>query len=122
MYSFDPATLAVGKLIAAFPQTPYGIIGDPLSDDLYVATGNGIYRIQSPDSSPVVTKVVPGGTFDGIAITADGQHIWAANRNLDSVQEYGRPSTTTAPLQTSVHVGRGAVGVRGIRDVPVTNA
>src|SRR5438876_2171929 len=111
VYSFDPATLAVGKLIAAFPQTPYGLIGDPLSNDLYVATGNGIYRIQSPDTSPVVTKVVPGGTFDGIAMTADGQHIWAANRNLDAVQEYGRPSTTTAPLQTSVHVGRGVDGM-----------
>jgi uncharacterized repeat protein (TIGR01451 family) len=111
VYAFDPATLAVGKLIAAFPQTPYGIIGDPLSDDLYVATGSGIFRIQSPDTTPVVTKVVAAGTFDGIAITADGQHIWAANRNLDAVQEYGRPNPTTSPLQSSVHVGRGVDGM-----------
>src|SRR5437879_1463715 len=111
VYSFDPATLAVGKLIAAFPAIPYGIIGDPLSDDLYVATGSGIYRIQSPDTSPVVTHVVPGGVFDGIAMTADGQHIWAANRNLDAVQAYGRPSGATAPLQTSVPVGRGVDGI-----------
>jgi uncharacterized repeat protein (TIGR01451 family) len=111
VYSFDPGTLAVGKLIAAFPQTPYGIIGDPLSGDLYVATGSGIYRIQSPDSSPVVTKVVPAGTFDGIAITADGQHLWAANRNVDSLQEYGRPSGATAPLQATIHVGRGVDGI-----------
>jgi uncharacterized repeat protein (TIGR01451 family) len=111
VYSFDPGTLAVGKLIAAFPQTPYGLIGDPLSDDLYVATGSGIYRIQSPDSSPVVTKVVAAGTFDGIAMTADGQHIWAAIRNVDSLQEYGRPSGATAPLQATIHVGRGVDGI-----------
>lgn len=111
LYAFDPATLAVGKLITAFPQTPYGIIGDPLSDDLYVATGGGIYRIQSPDSSPVVTHVVPSGVFDGIAMTADGQHIWAANRNVDSLQKFGRPSGATAPLQATIHVGRGVDGI-----------
>src|SRR5205085_11248257 len=79
--------------------------------DLYVATGSGIYRIQSPDSSPMVTKVVAAGTFGGIAMTADGQHIWAANRNVDSVQEYALPTPTTAPLQASVHVGRGVDGM-----------
>jgi uncharacterized repeat protein (TIGR01451 family) len=44
-------------------------------------------------------------------MTADGQHIWAANRNLDAVQEYGRPNPTTAPLQASVPVGRGVDGI-----------
>src|SRR2546425_8300685 len=93
VYSFDPATLAVGHLIAPFPQTAYGIVGDPLSNDLYVDTPNGIWRIQNPDSSPVVTHVVTSNLFDGIQISADGQHIWAANRNLDSVQEFGRPGS-----------------------------
>ena len=111
VYTFDPATLAVGPRIAAFPQVAYGLIGDPLSTDLYVATGNGIWRVQSPGSSPVVTQVVSGATFDGIAISADGQHIWAANRNLDNVQEFGRPSPTTLPMQANVHVGHGVDGM-----------
>jgi uncharacterized repeat protein (TIGR01451 family) len=112
VYSFDPATLAVGKLIAPFPGVAYGLIGDPLTNDLYVATGNGIWRIQDPDTSPVTTHVVPAGAaFDGIAMTADGQHIWAANRNLDAVQEYGLPNPTTLPLQASVKVGHGVDGI-----------
>jgi uncharacterized repeat protein (TIGR01451 family) len=111
VYTFDPATLAVGPLVHGFPQVAYGLIGDPLSNDLYVATSNGIWRIESPDSSPVVTQVVSGPTVDGIAISADGQHIWAANRNVDAVQEYGRPNPTTAPLQASVPVGRGVDGI-----------
>ncbi|HYR61865.1 MAG TPA: hypothetical protein VET24_04420, partial [Actinomycetota bacterium] len=55
IYSFDPVTLAVGHLIAAVPQIPYGLVGDPMSTDLYFAT-NGIWRIQNPDTSPVVTQ------------------------------------------------------------------
>src|SRR5260370_30677771 len=76
-----------------------------------MSTGGVICRIQRPDSSPVGTHVVPSGVFDGIAITADGQHLWAANRNVDSLQEYGRPSGATAPLQATIHVGRGVDGI-----------
>jgi uncharacterized repeat protein (TIGR01451 family) len=113
VYSFDPATLAVGKLIAPFPGVAYGLIGDPLTNDLYVATGDGIWRIQDPDTSPVKTRVISGAAFDGIAMTADGQHIWAANRTLDAVQEYGRPGPNTAtwPPQATVIVGRSVDGI-----------
>ncbi|MEA2587090.1 MAG: trimeric autotransporter adhesin [Actinomycetota bacterium] len=111
LWTFDPATLALGHLVHAFPQTAYGVIGDPLSNDLYVDTGNGIWRVQDPDTSPVVTQVVSGGTFDGIAISADGQHIWAAIPSRNVVQEFGRPSPINLPMQASVPVSGGPDGI-----------
>jgi len=91
---------------------PYGLVGDPLSNDLYVAT-DGIWRIQNPDSaSPVVTHVYTKDGFDGMSISADGQHIWAANRSHDSVQEFSRPgSNGMISLLANVPVGRGVDGI-----------
>jgi uncharacterized repeat protein (TIGR01451 family) len=113
VYSFDPATLAVGHRIAAFPRTAYGLVGDPLSNDLFVDTGSGIWRVQNPDTSPVVTQIVSGGAYDGIAISTDGQHIWAAIPGSNVVHEFGRPQpgTTIWPMQASVPVGGGPDGI-----------
>jgi uncharacterized repeat protein (TIGR01451 family) len=112
IYTFDPATLAVGKLVVPFPQVPYGLVGDPLSNDLYVSS-NGIWRIQNPDSaSPVLTHVYTSDGFDGMSISADGQHIWAANRTHDSVQEFSRPGPNgMISLLANVPVGRGVDGI-----------
>jgi len=45
LYAFDPATLAVGNLITAFPQIPYGIIGDPLTTSTWPpAAGSTAFR------------------------------------------------------------------------------
>src|SRR5205823_5935261 len=65
VYSFDPATLAVGNLIAAFPQIPYGIIGDPLSDDPYVDTNNGnaVSVVASSGTRGDFATVGPDGCF-----------------------------------------------------------
>jgi len=47
-----------------------------------------------------------------MSISADGQHIWAANRTRDAVQEFGRPgSNGLLPLLATVHVGRGVDGI-----------
>jgi uncharacterized repeat protein (TIGR01451 family) len=112
VYSLDPVTLALGHRIATFPRTAYGLVGDPLSNDLFVDTASGIWRVQNPDTSPVVTQIV-SGEYDGIAISADGQHIWAAVPGSNVVREFGRPQpgTTIWPMQASVPVDGGPDGI-----------
>jgi uncharacterized repeat protein (TIGR01451 family) len=110
LYSFSPSTLAVGPRIAGLAGEPRGVVGDPLSNDVYVAASGGIFRVQSPDTSPVVTQVA-SGNFDGLQVTADGQHFWVANVGTGHVQELGRPGPTTLPLQADVAVPGGPDGI-----------
>ncbi len=52
LYSFDPVTLALGPLIAAF-AAPQAVVVDPMSSDptnpdLFVSNGSGIFRVHNP--------------------------------------------------------------------------
>jgi len=73
LYRFDPSTLAVTAPIATFPGPgAFGIARDPLTGDLYVSTGSGIFRVQNPSGTPMVSTFVSGSFFDGLAFTYAG--------------------------------------------------
>ena len=89
--SFDPTTLAAGPVHVAVPCGGIGVVGDPLSADVYVSSVCGIYRVQNPaSSSPTVTPFVTGTFYDGIEFTQDGQHLWGAGNANNTVAEYSR--------------------------------
>jgi hypothetical protein len=100
--TFDPATLAPSPTNISFPGCgALGIAGDPLSTDLYVDTGCGLYRVQNPTSaSPTVTLFATGvtGEFDGITISSDGQQFWVADLSGSSVLEFDRSGTLMANI------------------------
>jgi hypothetical protein len=90
--TFDPNTLAVTDTAIVLPCTTEGLIGDPLTSDLFVSTSCGVYRVQDPmSSSPAVTEFSSvTDYFDGIAITSDGQEIWATDPAHDEVLAFNR--------------------------------
>ncbi|HLJ67731.1 MAG TPA: hypothetical protein VKX16_10275 [Chloroflexota bacterium] len=81
LYAFNPNTLVLGPLLV--PNSSFGggylagITADPLSSDLYVSSGVGIYRVQNPLGTPIVTQFA-AGSFDGLAFKRDGSVLYAA--------------------------------------------
>src|SRR5262249_17648554 len=77
------------------------IIGDPLTTDLYVATGSGILRVQNPTSaSPTVTTFATGN-IDGIAFTNDGLRIYAAVIPTSTVLGFDRTGAQVFSVDVS---------------------
>src|SRR4029077_15579592 len=100
LYTFDPITLAATATAAILPCGGLGLAGEPLSTDVYVNTGCGMYRVQNPTAAtPTVSPFTTGVTdeLDGLTISADGQQFWAADLVTRSVVEFNRSGV---PLQS----------------------
>ncbi len=105
--TFDPGTLAT-SVVATF-STSYvrDIVGDPLTDDVYVATSSGIFQVENPLSvSPVVTTFA-NGDFDGIAFTSDGQTLYAAFTGSSTVVGLDRSGSQVFNVSVAPHLGDG---------------
>jgi hypothetical protein len=75
IYTFDPNTLAPGKLVVAVTN-PLGMTADPLGDSLYVVSQNdGLYRVDDPQGQPRVHLIV-SGSFDGVTTSSDGSRLY----------------------------------------------
>jgi hypothetical protein len=90
--TFDPITLAATETAIVLPCATEGLVGDPLSSDLYVSTSCGVYRVQKPmSSSPTPIRFSSiSDYFDGIAMSSDGQKIWAADPDHSEVIAFNR--------------------------------
>jgi hypothetical protein len=98
--TFDPITLAATDTGITLPCTTEGLVGDPLSSDLYVSTSCGAYRVENPMSaSPTATQFSSiSDYFDGIAITSDGQQIWATDPAHSEVIAFDRSGTVVRTI------------------------
>jgi DNA-binding beta-propeller fold protein YncE len=107
VYAFGPGTLDIGHKVFASTGEPRGVVGDPRSNDLYVSTSDGLYRVRDPESaSPASTKVATG-EFDGLAFTADGSRLYVTDFNGGRVVGFDR----TFQKVSDVVVGHGADGL-----------
>jgi len=98
LYTFDPWTLRVTATKATLPCTNgvggFGLAADPLTSDLYIASSCGIFRVQNPNTAnPTVSSFAIADStdsFDGLAITSDGQFLWAADQSRQAVVQFFR--------------------------------
>jgi hypothetical protein len=117
LYAFDPVTLAiVGPLIAPFNDFggPLAVVVDPASPDvsnpdLFVSRSDGIFRVQSPNSAPVVTQFA-AGNFDGLCFTSDGSRLYGAEVGTQHVIGFDRSATQVLDVDLSNH-GPDGIGV-----------
>src|SRR5207248_7272335 len=117
LYAFDPTTLGiVGSPIAAFNDFggPVAVVVDPLSPDptnpdLFVSRSDAIFRVQSPNSAPVVTPFV-SGNFDGLCFTSDGSRLYGAEVSTQHVIGFDRTGTRVLDVDLSNH-GPDGIGV-----------
>lgn len=114
--TFNPSSLATAPTLVNLPCGAMDIVGDPLSNALYVSSLCGIYYVANPTSlTPTVTEVSPNNDFyDGLAVTADGQHLWAADYLSENIVEL----SPTGALQQSIYVGSTVNGPDGIAIAP----
>jgi hypothetical protein len=106
LYRLDPSSLAVTGPIATIPSTsnpPLGLTRDPLTGDLYVSSNSGIFRVQNPSGTPIVTTFVSGGFYDGIAFTSDGSRLYAARPGDQHVLGFDRSGNVVLDVNDSPH-------------------
>jgi len=90
-------------LIASIPF-PQDVVVDPQTGDLYIASfTSGIYRVQDPDGSPIVTQFVLSGSFDGIVMTSNGNRIYAAAYDIQHVKGFDRSANLVLDVDLSPH-------------------
>ena len=119
LYAFDPTTLGiVGSPIAAFNDFggPEAVVVDPASPDptnpdLFVSRADGIFRVQSPNSAPMVTQFA-FGNFDGLCFTTDGSRLYGAEVGTQHVIGFDRAGTRVFDVDLSNH-GPDGIGVAG---------
>lgn len=111
---FDPSTLEPSG-----PPVPvqtkcgvYGLASDPLSTDIYVSSCDGVYAVHDPTGNPSSARISDTGSYDGVAFTPDGQHLWAAEPSTGDVVEFARSGT----VEHSIFIGRGPDGIAVARN------
>ena len=116
--TFNPNTLAVSQTNVQLPcGSAEGIAADPTTNDLYVGTACGVFRVQDPTGkSPIVTHVALTSQVDGISIATGGQTIWAAATVMAAAVEISSSGTILAIVPD----GRGVDGI-GIAQPNVTS-
>jgi hypothetical protein len=111
LYSFDPGTLALGAgqppPLATIPGSPLigqrGVADDPLTTDVYVTSDQGIFRVQNPGPSAIVTTFVAGASWDGIAFTSDGSRLYAVRGTDSSLIGYDRNANVVLTASLAGH-------------------
>ena len=122
LYEFDPNTLDAA-IVATFPplaaSPPFppdtanliaGVVGDPLTTDLYVSTHAGLFIVQDPNSgSPTVSNVCPQCLFDLIAFTDDGMQFYGGGAAGTHVYGFDRTPSLVLDVDTGHPIGGIAV-------------
>lgn len=70
------------RSIVTLPQTPLDLTIDPVTTDLYVSTRSGLLTIHDLTGQATVKPLgVLHDAFVGIAMSGDGQRVYAADLN-----------------------------------------
>jgi Zn-dependent protease with chaperone function len=111
VYSFNPGTLALRRLVAKDQcPGPYGLTGlaaDPATGDLFVTSWCGLWRVSDLYSTSPVMRRIAAGAFDGIAVADGGNAVWVAGINRNDLIEL----SSAGAVITSIDVPDGPVGV-----------
>ncbi len=86
-----------GTLTTSIPLFgPTGLATNPITGHIYVSTltgNNGIYEINPADGA---TTLLQSGSFDGLTVSQDGRHLFAADFN--SVRQYSTGVNGAPPV------------------------
>jgi DNA-binding beta-propeller fold protein YncE len=100
IYTFDPDTLAPGKLVVGI-KSPLGMTVDPLGDSLYVVSQfDGLYRVDDPQGQPRVHLVV-SGSFDGVTTSSDGSRLYVPSG--ETVLGFDRSGSQVLKVEVCCH-------------------
>ncbi len=83
---------------------PTGMATNPINGHLYVSTSAGIYDVDPATGS---TTLIVAGNFDGLTVSPDGKHLYAANAaNGVDIVEYatGVNGAPAVALEHTFHI------------------
>jgi PQQ-dependent catabolism-associated beta-propeller protein len=111
LYRMNVPTGAVERVLQLRQETrPMSVLLDPRRNRLYMSTGRGgTVAVIDVTSAPKLVKEIPVGKRPwGIALSADGRHLYTANGPSDDMSIV---DTTTLTTIKSVGVGKSPWGV-----------
>ena len=109
VYEFDPSTLQTGPMILDITGV-LGMVADPRGDNLFVVGTKGLYRVDDLPGRRARTLIAPG-TFDGTAISADGQTVYVSSGQ--AVVGYDREGHQVVKIDVCCHNPDGLVTLGG---------